>query len=412
MARLEVEIFDGTTAVGGPISHVGQFTHTWRMDLMGSFQFTMPATHARSSLVQPKRYAQVYAWVNSARTLVGGGVIESVKRQLRGQRAPILQVRGDDMLNELSRVSVEALTLSNTTSGPTNVMAKAVTPALPVSWSGAATTAQAVSYAYRHENCLEALIMLAEKTGEHFRLSGASSRTLTWLGLEASFADSGVLATNTVEPLHVSRNDKICLVTDIEESEENTVVNRVYPFGGSSTTLTNVTKWPDGTAYAGGTHVMFGDTYSIGASGDYLQNDTSVTAFSSRFDARLDRGDIKPLGAAQSDLDNASNLLLSEAFNWMRTRSQAEKFYQLTVAGLDTQVGPGELMRVLVRQFARGDRVIDIDALLNVTEVAVSYDNVGRPTHRLGVSTVDRLEDSDRTLARRQARQIGALVRG
>lgn len=412
---LYVDIGTGNTprAYGGPITHFISVSHSWLVDRMGRFSFSIPAAHPHRTLIEPLRYARIY----DSGTLVGGGVIRSRNITKSGQNAAILEVSGDDLLHEVQRISVENLQLDSVNTGPTNIVGYASASVLPGAWGiGSATTAVNVSYQFRHQNVLEALSTLVDLTGEHFVLDfGPFSRTIDWLGPASGFAASGITATNRTDPLHIHRNADRCLVTDITQNTEAAeTVNRVFAFGGNGVTLSNATQWPDGTTYVGGTNTITmsdGRDYTVNLGNSWFQDDDSITDLGSEFHQRIDRSDIVPIAVGAAYDQAASNELWRAAWHHIRTRIAQQAFHTLTVTGLDQTLSPGTTIDVDVREFDKNGETISITGTLNVMGVTVNYDARGNKTHQIEVASTDRIAQSDATLVRRQARQIQTLAR-
>jgi hypothetical protein len=111
-----VRIKSGSTVQGsGPIKSISDWTVTRRMDAAGQWSFRMSAADAQAAQVVLKRSAEIYVYVGTAYQLVGGGIIDSISRQISEDGHETLTVGGGDDLRELTQRTVGLLGLFSTT---------------------------------------------------------------------------------------------------------------------------------------------------------------------------------------------------------------------------------------------------------------------------------------------------------
>lgn len=110
-------ILSGSTVQGsGPITSITEWSITRRMDAAGSWSLTMSAADAQASQVVLKRNLKIYAYIDGAYTLVGGGIIDRIVRQVAPDGTETLALSGGDDLRELTTRTVGALTIQDVTS--------------------------------------------------------------------------------------------------------------------------------------------------------------------------------------------------------------------------------------------------------------------------------------------------------
>lgn len=110
---IEIEITDrnGNRYGDGPIITAEAWSHTAVLDGAGTGQFIVPAADRRTQLIQQRRYARAYAYVDGVRTLLDEMIITSSEVRVRSDGMGVLTVDGDDILAELANRTVGELAL-------------------------------------------------------------------------------------------------------------------------------------------------------------------------------------------------------------------------------------------------------------------------------------------------------------
>lgn len=110
---IEIEITDraGARYGDGPIITAESWEHTAVLDGAGTGRFVMPAGDRRTALIQQRRYARAYAYVNGVRTLLDEMIITANEIGVRTDGMAVLSVDGDDLLAELANRTVGELAL-------------------------------------------------------------------------------------------------------------------------------------------------------------------------------------------------------------------------------------------------------------------------------------------------------------
>lgn len=113
--RIWIDVESPSGSRLGVILTATGWTYTPRYDLAGEFSFRMPAADTAATLLQPKRVVRCWANVNGVDTELGSGVVDSI--QLVAGVPAMLEVRGDNILRELTYRSVGDLALMDAEAG-------------------------------------------------------------------------------------------------------------------------------------------------------------------------------------------------------------------------------------------------------------------------------------------------------
>ena len=122
MIEIQLRDASGNVVGPGPLNTITRWRHVRRLDAAGEISFELPATDLRSHAahtdanpaLHPKRYAYAYGLRGGLMVQIGAGIIEESDITLSGRGTPVHQVRGGDLLRELSRNTVYT---SNTPEG-------------------------------------------------------------------------------------------------------------------------------------------------------------------------------------------------------------------------------------------------------------------------------------------------------
>jgi hypothetical protein len=358
----------------GEIHSAKSFDSSNPLDKAGDFKFVMPATDPKVVLLDNKNIVRCYSIRLKTVTLLATGIIDNVQLQVdnNAQFNGMLEVSGSSIARELTYRDVGALSLSNTNTGPQLIMALA-----PPGWTidvgqGYDTTLTPVSHDFEGGTVLDALIWLAQTTGEHFWIA-PSARKLVWM--QKDTPSSGYRALKGGDPISLESNESACIVLNIKrEYDTFDLVSRVKPRGsgtGSAKITLSGTTW---TPPAG---------YTLDAGNNYIRNDQ----------AEIDYGQIERV-VDFKDISSADTLALA-AYSWLEKNSQTLTAYRLKVGGLRQTLQPGRTIRVEYRRYIRlldGSqfKAYDIDENLIVMENSLSLDSDGVQTNELLVTTIAR----------------------
>lgn len=399
---VDIEDAAGNRLGPGPVRSLVYVRTTRRLDRAGEWSIDAPATDTRSvDLLQSRRRARIYTFINSQIKEIGGGHISSVATVLQKDTPPLLRVSGADMLRELVTASViNSVSTESATIHEGLIDTYAQPPRTPAAWSltGADTLQTPVSHLFKWESVLEAMNIISGFTGEHFRLDEATDRAVKWLGPPSGFSSSGVRAVTNADPSAVASNPNVCLIDYIGRALDSwDLVNRLYPFGalvfdGSDDesygiNLDAATTWPDGTAITTNPHTIDGVEYEINTGSRYVQSNTSIDDWGV-LERKHDFPTIGPDTDSGVTGTMARNQLLAAAIERLRNYSQPQEAYHLIVVGLQQVLYPGQTIRVQARRYIDGQRPIDIDADLIILEASQEFTDRGIGSTALTVSTV------------------------
>lgn len=335
----------GESIGDGPITNIIYARITDRLDLDGEFYFEMPAAHPLAQYVTAKRVARLYQRTDAGRVDLGNGEIESVETIIRQDQPPLLAVRGSGQLRELALAVIpQGTAYTDSDEIPLDIVSNYASDIYLVDgWvlTGRVKTARAISTTFTGTNVLEALISLAETTGEHFR-RGTRDREVVWIGGALDLEDSGITATT--QPYGV--NSLLCRILDIRQTLDGyEIFNRIHPYGGGTEgdnliDASSADTWPDSEAITSDpeTHNLGGSMWTLDKTNNLLTNDASVTAYGPRAKALTLTNVPAEDGATDADI---SNMVLQSAYNWARTRGDVAEYYEIKIADCAQILLPG-----------------------------------------------------------------------
>src|SRR5690606_2532040 len=108
---IDIESPAGAKQGSGPITSASSWRYTARMDKAGVFEFEMPASDPKATLIRKKYVARAYTILDGTRTEVGAGIIDKITKKPQADGTVSLRVSGDDLVRELTYRSVKNLKL-------------------------------------------------------------------------------------------------------------------------------------------------------------------------------------------------------------------------------------------------------------------------------------------------------------
>lgn len=389
---IDIVDINGNKLGAGPIRTLEWFSSTVRLNRAGEFALgTLPTDKRTEELLldeSAQRYVMGWDIINGQRQFIGGGPIHN-RKVVGSPNGWKLEVSGPDMLGELTYYTINA-----SFSGSGNTSLNNLLNLLPPAWSAlnTGTTPNFVAK-FANETMLQAMTNLAEKVNAYFFPTslGNDVRRLTW---RYETWDTGIVASNTVDPVAVERNDKMCLITGISESHDSwEVINTALVYGaGIGETRLNMsaaTTWPNGSSLSS-SYSYLGQTYSFNRAANTITNTTSVASYGTR-KMQLPFKDVRPLSNSDADVQAAANYLVLAAVHWLAKHSKVERFYDISVAGLRQLVSPSETIRAQARQYVDGRKPININTQLMVLEATRRWEaSQGHFTTGLKVASVNR----------------------
>lgn len=425
---IDVEDASGVRQGAGPVTAALYWRSVRRLDRAGEFSFEMPATDSWASLVTARRVARCKAIIAGAVVEVGAGIVDSIATRIGEDGAPMLVVSGPDLLGELRRVVLDERgtgawagwpDFNEENDVPYQLIHGWANAKLASAWAladeggstigaGTPVTNTDIYATFRHESVLAGLIAVAQATEEHFRLG--TGRVVEWIN---TWNASGLRAVyGAVSPVAVEGRTEIAPIAAIERVQDSQdIVNRMFLFGAGDGAgqldVMGADEWPDGVAIGGGVgpfsrtidgvlYYLAKDTTSSALDFSFfcLQNNASDTTYGPN-EMRLAFGNIAPISNTAADVTAAANQLIRSGWRWLKTRSNPQDFYRLSLAGAQAILKPGTTIPVYAQRWVDGAQAVDIDATLNILETTVEVGVDGLRTTELLVSTTERQPESD-----------------
>lgn len=371
---IDIEDPSGNRLGSGPITSALSVSIGAKLDASGDFRFVVPVAETQRGIIQKKNIARFKMLLGNDIVEVGAGIIDKIEHIVAG-RSIMLSVTGNDLLHELSYRSVRNLTIgaesSPATNGPSEIMTYA-----PSGWSldttnGYSTTAKAVYHAFSGESVLEALVRLAELTGEHFRLG--SGRKVIWMRNDAPQSQMRAVQGSGVE---IESNPYALVIQELDEVEDaSELASRIIPYGSgtgeSELTLSGSTWTPP-------------SGYTIDTSNNYIRRDWTESTYG-QIERVMRFNDI-----------TTPNMLAEQAYEWLKRHSSAEKYYRIrAIKSVPTALNVGEALKVEYRRVMTDmGKVYEIDDTLRVLEVIKETSAEGRLL-TLQLATIDRYPQSE-----------------
>lgn len=386
--KVDIEDSSGNKLGVGPLESVTDWQYTARMDRAGTFQFTFHGNDGQASLVQNRRIARAYAWLDGAWLEVGAGVIDEDGKTPGSDGRVSRTASGNDLITELRYRSVHQLKIGALTH---SFAVAAIAAYAPAGWTVTADTAVNSNYLYARfdgESVLGALLYCGEKTDTHFYRG-----TGRHLIFDSSWSDSGIRA---IRPTGTLLAPTECAITSITETiDTHDIITRIHPYGSGQGEARLTLRATTRSAPTG---------YTLNATDNYIQHDAAYATYGLIDFPAVEFKEITPIANTGSDIRNAANQLFDAAIIELRRRATlaSQKTYTLTVAGCSTLLRPLQSMRVVYRD---PDQGIDVDADLKILEATWQANATGVWTTRLVVSTDDRWPVSDNAAAAERAAQ-------
>lgn len=383
---INVETPTGTILGDGPIITASRWSHTLLLDASGVFNFSVPLNDPRINLLQPKRIVRCYITTPSGIREFGSGIIDTLEPNINESGIAILNVSGNDMLRDLTTRSVGFLELYGAGEGVYNAIATIMGYA-PAGWSvdgsvGTQEPAYPIYGGFAGENILNALNIIAKKTGEHFRLS--PGKKVAWLG--NTFDDCGIRAIQAADPIAIQRNESVCIIQTLKEIQNTfDICTRVYPYGSGI-----------GDARLDMSSCTFGapSGFVLDLANNCLYH-PGTEAIYGRIDKYLSFKNTTMLRNEDIDAETASNVLFIAALQYLIRHITPVRTYDLTLSKLDQIIYPGQKIRVIYRKSFDNYVALDINEELNIIEVQQEISEGGYLSTSLRVSTSDFLPETD-----------------
>lgn len=387
--RLEADVENrtGTKQGEGPLVNVPFLRYGRFLGEAGYFETALPLRDPRTDLIEEKASVLRFFWNG---TEVFAGVVESTGVVVDNNNTLMLPVSGRCLGGaELSEAKIGFLELSTANAGVTNGPALVLAAAdtyTPGTWTldtddGEATTTTAVYAKFAGESALQALRMIADKIGEHWRFHD-TARKVVWM--RAATPDSTIRAIQGAPDMVSARsNPLICFFESFEERKDvHGLFNRIYPYGAGSFEIATTLGATTRSAAAG---------FTLSAAGNYLQSDTSIAALGLTIPVYVQFPDIRPVSNPPTDADivSASNALYDAAYAMLQRHDSVDDFQVFTLGGivqLPSDVKVGTTLRL---EYSDARYNVDEDFIVLGIESEISPN--AAHTHQLMVAAVDKM---------------------
>lgn len=370
---IDVEGLNQVVTGPGPLFKIVNFAMKRRINAAGEWRALVAATDPRvAELCDIERTIQVYGMINGVKVWLGGGIIQNRKTRISKDGVPFLNLSGTGLLGELARDTV-GIFQPSTAAGDTNL--NTILGTMFTGWTSTVTgTTKKWLMEFDNASTLEALVSIATKLDVIFRLEEGSGdpRHVAWYNTLPSTVKAHLCLHPSVYDVHDS--DKTAIIEEITEVENSYgLVNQAIIKGGGESASKLWVKqmieathvWPDDSSKVNsGTYSgPYGHTYSYDSTDGFIQVDDSVATYGPRF-KRITFPDITEVpdnNEVNGDtFDYAMNMLIKTAVNTLGAICVPSKVYNITVAGLDVDLLPGDLVTVDARVYRDGEAPIDI----------------------------------------------------
>ena len=416
---VDIEDASGNRLGPGPITSGVRWRYTQRLSRAGEWELEVPAGEELLSYAGLKKYFHCYVLRKGAQAWVGGGAIEELRTALRGNSAPVLVFSGADIFRELSADTV-TFELTSDAAPPGDLgdlVINTILDDIGGSWTYSIDgTTPDMTARFVDESILGALIAATNKSGQFFRLQPYLTSGRQFV-IATTPTDSGVVATNTADPLAIERNVNACLIVEIEKLQSSwDLSNRLIVYGAGDgearLTMAAATVWPNGyglaSTYTLDDLVGVEHTFAFNRAENTI-TDTASTAIYGTLTRPVKFKDIAPVTNTDADVEAAANALVLAAMNELLTSSLPQEHYSLRVAGLRVDVLPGQTIRVQARYMRDGATPIDIDKDLIVLETQTEIDAGGARIVGLTVATTREFIKGDAEVLLQEVRQATAM---
>ena len=232
----------------------------------------------------------------------------------------------------------------------------------------------------REVSAFKALTMIAEQTGENFRLG--DGREIQWL--QDDKTASGIVATNAIDGAATAATN--CWITRFTQSLDSyEEVGRIYPKGGGrGSTRVDLSECTESAA-AG---------YTLSIANNYLQKDSVESDYGRPIERAKYWPDLISPNAMGSVDVNVSNALYDLTYQYLKRHCAPQTAYDVEIVKLDSAVPVGTTLQVAYWQTVEGSAIMDVGVdgtpiHLWVLESTQRVDNSGLRSVGMKIATTD-----------------------
>jgi hypothetical protein len=385
---VDIENRSGARVGAGPLVTVLSLDYGYRLSESGDFSAVLALSDPRAALVLPKSAVLAFYFDD---VLLFKGIVENTTKAVDQAGVLRLTIKGRDLTGELAEAPIASLDVTDgagggVTNGPSRILT-AANAFNGTSWTldtsaGYATTSGQLYGQYSGESALTALIMAAQKTGEHWRIMTDGSRKIAWL--RTSTPNRNLRAIPTAgEPVAAEGNPNICYIQGFsEEVDAYRMITRIYPYGAGDGDMRL-------TLHACNRPPITGFTRDNDE--NFIESDAAVTTIGKSIGLHVRFQDIRPISNTSADTTSAANQLYDAALAYLQRHDFAVdlKTYKLKVIQLPDNVHVGEIVTV---EYQDQGFVIDGEQMV-ILAIRNRIDSSGARTSDLTVSGVARWQE-------------------
>jgi hypothetical protein len=376
----------------GPLVTVLSLEYGYRLSESGNFSAVLALSDPRAALVIPKGVVLAFTFDEE---FLFRGIVEHTAKSVDSSGILRLQVRGRDLTGELAEAPVGDLNLTNgsgagVTNGPAQILTAANT-FNGTTWTldttdGYATTSASLYGQYSGESALAALVMAAQKSGEHWRVATDGTRQIVWLRTDTDNNHLRAIPT-AGEPVQAESNPNICFIQGFgEEVDAFRMITRIYPYGAGDGDM-RLTLGPTLRSAPSG--------FTLNKANNYIESNNAVTAIGKSIGLHIRFQDIRAISNTSADMTSAANQLFDAALAHLQRHDFAAdlKTYKLNVIKLPRSVAVGHIVTV---EYQDQGYVVDGEEMV-IIAIRNRIDSSGARSSDLTVAGVARwMEDGSR----------------
>lgn len=369
----------------GPLANIGGLSYERVINGCGSWSCTVPLRDARTDEIENKKTMLQFTFGGNVEFV---GIVEHMTQTVGSDGTLLLALSGRDQGADLAEAALGFKDATAGGVGSTDVPAQILSWATdagvgtaPNVWSldtsapdGNAVTAGTCYVKFGGESALSALISVADKLGEHFRIND-NANEITWM--QGDWTDSGIRAIQGApDMIGAEGNEDICFFQTLKESTDAYgLFNRIYPYMASSLEMTDGLIAASTSPPAG---------YVQNNAENYIESTAGIAEVGHIIPLYVQFPDIRPISNTDADLQSASNQVALAAYSMLSEHDSTEKFQTFdlgSVVQLPDAVKPGRAITVIY-----DDERYSVHELMYVQSIKTAIGTDGGKVHQLVVA--------------------------
>lgn len=358
-------------AGSAPLANILNWKSTAEMDRAGQFSFAVVMDASNRALLQRLRKVRCYMFMNDQYIEIGSGIIDSINMEIE-DGVKVLRVSGNDMLKELTYLSVGDLELTDTLFGISHADALASIAAYaPAGWTFTPSGTPNNDFAYHKytgDTVLAALVYLVEATQTHFCLTGF--RTLEF---KEAATDTGLVIAENAD----GADESSCGIVSVRKQQlSHDLITRIYPYGAGTGAERFTMAETDRSAPSG---------YTLDAVNNYIKHNNHETNYD-RIERHIQFSQVSPkIANREVNAVTAANMLFDLAYNELKRRIDLfeNDIYEIELASCKQKINPLDAVWVYFNDPETG---LQINQSMWVMSSEINVSSSGIQTTRVTVS--------------------------